>query len=968
VITPRVTRLVRVPDLHAMQRAILALAADGAARRTAIIVPTRGAAVELRRTFENVLLLDKGGTAMLLPDLVTRVDLYERLAEQLPDLPPLLTGFEREVLFGLAAGAAEAAGTPAPFRIRPGLIVEVLAFYDELRRNLRTIDDFHRLVTGELIPVAEIDQGAERLLRQAEFLAASFAELERRTAESGRIDEHALRALLLERAAVPGYEHIILAVADRAADSHGLWTADFDLLARMPGVRQVDVVATERLLATGFHQRLHEQHLPGIEDVQVGTEGSAPVLVVPTGRPTDRPAFVHTHRDREEELVAIARSLKSSSSQPPLDRTAVLFQRPLPYIYLARQVFGGAHLPYQATDALPLAGEPFAAGLDLVFAFVATEATRSSLVELLASPQWTFVDRQTGKSVQRAEVAAVDTMLREAKYLGGWDALSNAAQASNSPALRAADAAADALAPLTRAPRASEQVEALHRFILAHERLPRADDSWQTHHLRARSAVLGALDALRDAHIRHDDRPVPFADLAATIRRWIEGQTFAPRMGVHGLLLLDTSAAQFADVDDLRIVGLVDGDWPDRSTKSIFFPARLLEPLGWTSHTDRLAAARARFHDLLRLPSQRVSVSTFSLEDDAIVAPSSFVDELRACGLAVEHQSTDGAGRIFDHEALSLEPVDPAGAPGEAATWLALRQQLPPVDAPQFHGSAGPREAGVYAVSRLERFLECPFKYFAAHILRLDEEREEESGLTPRERGQFLHIVFEDFFRAWEAAGHGAITADTLDDALVVFETIAERHLDTLPHADRAVERTYLLGSAVAPGLAERAFAFEIEHGVGVIERLLEHALEGTFVFSGPDGARELKLKGKADRIDLLENGTLRVVDYKTGRAPKPSRSIQLAVYSICAQQQLAGRHGREWSVSRAGYMAFREKNAFVPLGTNLEKAIGEGEARLLAAVTAIEEGRFPPRPEEPWLCTRCGYAMVCRKDYVGDE
>ena len=950
-----------------MQRALVALACDGDARRTAAIVPTRGAAAELRRTFENIVLLENDATAILLPDLVTRTDFYARLAEQLPDAPPLLTGFEREVLFRLAAGAAEAAGTPAPFRIRPGLVVEILAFYDELRRNHRTIDGFHRLVAGELAPSAGMDQGAERLLRQAEFLATSFAELERRTAESGRIDEHALRALLLERAAAPGYEHVIVAVADRAADAHGLWPADFDLLARMPGVRRVDVVATERLLATGLHERFHERHLPGIEDLHVGTEGRAPVLVVPRRGHTDTPVFVHTHRDREEELVAVARSVKAGQPRPALDRTGVLFQRPLPYIYLAHQVFGTAHVPYQATDALPLASEPFVAGLDLVCAFVAAEATRSSLVALLASPQWAFADPKTGKSIERSDVAAVDVMLRESKYLGGWSALSDAARASSSPALRAADAAADGLAPVTRAARASEQVEALQRFILAHERLPRATDPWHGRHLRARAAVLGGLEALRDAHARHDDRALPFVDLAATIRRWIEGQTFAPRLGIDGLMLLDTAAAPFADLDDLRMVGLVDGDWPERPAKSIFFPARLLEPLGWASHTDRLAGARARFHDLLRLPSERVSVSTFSLEDDAIVAPSSFADEIRACGLAVEPHSTD-VGRIFDHEALSLEPVDPAGARGDAAIWLALRQQLPSAEAPQFHGSAGRREAGVYAVSRIERFLECPFKYFAAHVLRLDEERDEETGLTAMERGRFLHRVFEDFFRAWEDAGRGAITADTLEDALAAFDTIAGRHLDALPQGDRAVERTYLLGSAVAPGLAERAFAFEIEHGAGVIERLLEHALEGTFVFNGPSGPRELQLKGKADRIDLLEDGTLRVVDYKTGRAPKASRSIQLAVYSLCASQQLAGRHGREWSVSRAGYVAFREKNAFVSIGTNLEKAIGEGEARFLAAVTAIEEGRFPPDPEEPWLCARCGYAMVCRKDYVGDE
>ena len=49
------------------------------------------------------------------------------------------------------------------------------------------------------------------------------------------------------------------------------------------------------------------------------------------------------------------------------------------------------------------------------------------------------------------------------------------------------------------------------------------------------------------------------------------------------------------------------------------------------------------------------------------------------------------------------------------------------------------------------------------------------------------------------------------------------------------------------------------------------------------------------------------------------------------------------------------------------DDAIGGAQARLLAAVDGIERGEFPPRPRETHLCTRCGFAIVCRKDYVSD-
>ena len=81
----------------------------------------------------------------------------------------------------------------------------------------------------------------------------------------GALDEHALRRMLLAHDGPPAYRRVVVSVADQAADPRGLWTADFDMLARLPGLESLDVVATENVLAAGFHQRVHDL-LPGIEE------------------------------------------------------------------------------------------------------------------------------------------------------------------------------------------------------------------------------------------------------------------------------------------------------------------------------------------------------------------------------------------------------------------------------------------------------------------------------------------------------------------------------------------------------------------------------------------------------------------------------------------------------------------------------------------------------------------------------
>src|SRR5262249_13332585 len=156
-----------------------------------------------------------------------------------------------------------------------------------------------------------------------------------------------------------------------------------------------EIVATERVLASGFDERVHDWW-PGLDEVRgvgVGDGGLAtPRLMVPAAppgashanpespsnprSPIPNPAGEWwTFRDREEELVAIARQVRANESageSVPLARTAAVFKRPLPYLYAADEVFRSAGIPFHASDALPLAAEPTSAALDLVLDAVAS--------------------------------------------------------------------------------------------------------------------------------------------------------------------------------------------------------------------------------------------------------------------------------------------------------------------------------------------------------------------------------------------------------------------------------------------------------------------------------------------------------------------------------------------------------------------------------------------------------------------
>ena len=187
---------------------------------------------------------------------------------------------------------------------------------------------------------------------------------------------------------------------------------------------------------------------------------------------------------------------------------------------------------------------------------------------------------------------------------------------------------------------------------------------------------------------------------------------------------------------------------------------------------------------------------------------------------------------------------------------------------------------------------------------------------------------------------------------------------------DAAVERATLLGSAAAEGLGDSVCRVEAERPALVIDRLLEYRLSGEFDIEGDAGVRQVALRGIADRIDLLEDGTFRVIDYKLGRAPDPGRALQLPIYAVCAGQELASRHDKDWELAEAGYIAFGGPKRFVPMASqraDRDAVIHEAQVRVIRAVDGMARGEFPPRPAALSMCNSCPYSGVCRKDYVGD-
>ena len=1002
-------RIIRARDLAAFREALIELSLEGSprdldARRRAVIVPTRASAELLRQTIESRLGAGRPA-AVVLPDFLTRVDLIERFHTAITGSSRLLSRAEREVL--LERAARRTARRPrmrgAPFGLRPGLVTAMLDFYDELRRRQRTVRRFAEALFQQLKGEQGTDRGSEGLIHQTAFLGFSFLAYERAVAATGACDEHSLRLALLDQQPALPYTHVVIAVADHPSDLRGLWPADFDLLGRLRHLARIDIVVTDAAHDAGFRDRV-DAELPGIEEDRRTAAYPSPMLIRPHDSgaasgidETGNDTLCFVSRDREEELREVARAIRERAATTEgvlRERTAVVFHRPLPYLYLSQQVMTEARVPYQAFDALPLASEPYAALLDLVMTAARTGGTRESSVALLRTRLLRLeVD---GVPVTARQASALDQLLAERRSTGDASSFPSVTKrpresfstkttpgvsVSGGAALaaRAAAAAAEALRGFRDDVTAAGQVRTLIAFLRRHERLPEAGDSRRERHLRARAAVLGALETLAEAYERHDNEGRRHEDITSAIRHAIESQTFTPVRGAAGVHLVDAVAARFGEFDHVHVVGLVETDWPERPRRNIFYTAGLLNALGWPQQPDQAKVERAAFTDLLALPSKTLRLSAFQLEGDSIVALSPMV-ELARDTPAVSAPPPQRR-RVFDDEVVTIATADAlaASAPTDgrttgpatdSAAWLRLRHARPDITGPDFGGTVGPQAPQRYRVSRVDHYVDCPFKYFAENVLGLPEERDEAAGLTPLERGMLIHSLFEQFYRDWDRDPGGAITAATLPEALGRFTKLTEDALAALPEADRALERTRLLGSLVARGIAERVFELEVDAGGEIDHRLLEQDLKGPFIFPQLGGLKQrtVEIHGKADRIDVFADGRIRVIDYKLSRLPDTDESVQIAVYAHAARQVLELADKRPYRVGAAMYLAFGDENKFEgSLGNSKRLAADVVEARVgvfANIIDQIEAGEFPPRPLRTSDCLWCRYAGVCRKEY----
>ena len=289
--------------------------------------------------------------------------------------------------------------------------------------------------------------------------------------------------------------------------------------------------------------------------------------------------------------------------------------------------------------------------------------------------------------------------------------------------------------------------------------------------------------------------------------------------------------------DDIWVVGLEAGRWPPPASPDPFLPRQWQVRRGLPGSSAELAAAESRaVLERLRASADSVVLSVPALDGEATLLPSAL---------------------LLDVPTVPGDPDWTAEAP--AAAIHSARPALERVADGSMPPVAGTR--GARGGSQLLALASaCPFRAHAELRLGARALEEPALGVAATERGELVHAVLA---RIWRELGSRS--------ALAALAPVA---LDACVRDAIAAESGALLGSA--RGVMRRLLEIELAWLETRVRGMLSSDLERVpFEIHAIEEPLALELGGlslslRVDRIDRLADGSLAVIDYKTGADADP--------------------------------------------------------------------------------------------------
>ena len=729
--------------------------------------------------------------------------------------------------------------------------------------------------------------------------------------------------------------------------------------------------------------------------------------------------LVETHGYRFDEIGVVGRTLE-------------------PYQTLVGTVFDRHRIPFTTTARRPLIQQPLCKTLLLLATLPVNDFYRTTVLDIVTSP---FYARPLHSSAYRPEQwRAVVEALNITHGLNEWKRLEPSCRSVLELDGEGDDSGA--IAPFKVVPEVTALLwETVSRLLASYEGLPphgpfstllEAFRGLVNAHLVGpddRQGILtGPVTALWEAieevvtsleTLALIPQELTWTEFTDVLTHAFERASVAPQdASGQGVMVVDAMSARGLPFKALFILGLNDKTFPRWIREDPFLRdrhRRVLETTLGYKIDEKLPGydEEALLFALLTQAAGRHLFLSFQRADESgrTLASSPYLSHIRQRS-GISDQPVDVIPRRIT-ECLARRPVTSRFLPpAQLAQWMAVMgqdptellhatgrdaamfqggiQALAQTEAEQptltaFDGLTGPLEPHWAQVTEcgisptlLERYARCPFRYFAADVLKLVPVR------TPvpdepdaRILGTFCHGALRRCYELLLPTGwpDQPVTDDTIDFCI---QTAAEE-------ASAEVERQHRTGHYLLWELAKAQIIEVITAAVDDDTRnyhdtrftpvAFELPAEGDLADVPGQESIPLKIRGRVDRLDRhRESGALRIIDYKLkiGKSitAEDRHLIQSAIRGNRLQPPLySGLRFPDYGSPRQVELFFLAPHWETPVvrsrfdvealsaeaGTMLRTTIGR-------LISGIRNGRFFIMPDS--YCTTCEFRVACRREH----
>jgi len=317
----------------------------------------------------------------------------------------------------------------------------------------------------------------------------------------------------------------------------------------------------------------------------------------------------------------------------------------------------------------------------------------------------------------------------------------------------------------------------------------------------------------------------------ALFEQFMKGVTVRPKYGQHPRLnIWSPLEARLQHADLMILSGLNEGVWPSDPKADPWMSRPMRKDFGLPGLEQKIGLSA---HDFVQTASaENVVITRCEKLDGTPTVKSRWLNRLHAIIGDQHHEAESAKWRAWYQGLDKPEELIDIKAP----------QPRPPL-------SVRPRHL---SVTRIELWMQDPYSLYANKILRLKKLDQLDQAPDALDKGIIVHDILEDFMSRYK---------DTLpDDSEQRLIEIGENYFARV--IDKPTVRAFWW-----PRFKQIAKWFiQEEIKRRVYAKSLASEIKGEIQFNLPGGL--FTLEGTADRIDQFKDGSLGIIDYKTGKPP----------------------------------------------------------------------------------------------------